>query len=430
MRSRGSALRVHAERALRVLALTALAYAAWLTAQPEPPPRADVADVASLREALDRWTANEPGRAHVSLDAAPERLERDWLRALRGAGTPVTWSGDDIPALAIEVAPVAHPRGGALIWMAAAPGERVAVSDAIAAIDTVTAREGGATLRVAITVGPYAAENRRQRARAVMRDSILPRRVLVLGRASWEGKFVIAALEEAGWPVDARLSLAPDVEVTQGARTQPDTARHAAVVVLDAPSSAASSAVARYARQGGGVVLTGASASAPPLRTIAPGRVGVRVRPSSLVFAEDAPRRALGFLAIAPEGDAVVVEAQAGRVAVAARRADLGRVVQVGYDESWRWRLGGGANALDAHRAWWSTLVSGVAYRAAVPVPAASAGDPAPLSALVHTLGLPEARAAGGTTGAGWSPPSALLFALVATLLLAEIASRRLRGAA
>ena len=256
----------------------------------------------------------------------------------------------------------------------------------------------------------------------------MPRRVLVLARATWEAKFVIAALEEAGWAVDARLSVAPGVDVTQGAARLPDTARHAAVVVLDTPSPSTASAVARYVRMGGGAVLQSSVARTGALADIAAGGVRARVRQSTATFADDSPRRGLGFLEIAPRADAIVLEEREGRVAAAARRVEAGRVVQLGYDESWRWRLAGGALAVDAHRTWWSAIVSSVAYRAAMPLSRATIDDDAPLARLVDALG-PSSVEARATTRAPWSPPAALLFAFATGLLLVELASRRLRGA-
>jgi hypothetical protein len=114
---------------------------------------------------------------------------------------------------------------------------------------------------------------------------------------------------------------------------------------------------------------------------------------------------------------------------VAGRRVEAGRVVQLGYDETWRWRLGGGAQAVDAHRAWWSALVSSVAHRAVVALSRDPRDDDAPLARLVDALGVPSASAGSTATGARWVPSPALLFALVGALLLAELASRRLRGA-
>jgi hypothetical protein len=428
MRSRGNAIRIGIERVLRVLTLLILAFAAWNATRPAPKTASEIADNAELRESLGRWTAKPPPRVHLSLDVAPDRADREWLRALRGAGTPVTWQGDDIPALALEVAPTADPDGGMMIWIAAPAGSRTAVADAIAPIDTVVAR-GGAMMLAPATSGRLTSAVGAHTASASPRDSIRPRRVLVLGRATWEAKFVVLALEEAGWSVDARLNVAPDVAVVQGAPRAPDTARHAAVVVLDAPSASAAVAIARYVRTGGGAILAGASAAVPSLAPLAAGRTGSRVRSSSIVFAEDAPRHALTFLTILPRTDGIVLEERDGRVTVAARRVDAGRVVQLGYDETWRWRLGGGAEALDAHRTWWSALVSSVAYRAVATVSRDTGDEDAPLAHLVDALGAPSPSVPSIPNGARWAPSPLLLFAVVSALLLAELASRRLRGA-
>jgi hypothetical protein len=429
MRSRGNTVRIGIERALRVLTLLVLAFAAWNATRPSSEGGLQTAGNAELGESLARWTAAAPQRVHVSLDVAPSGEERDWLRALRRAGTPVTWRGPEIPALALEVAPVADPRGGMMLWIVAPSGARVAVADAIAPIDTVVTRAGGAMVLAPVTSGRLTAAVGAQRATASARDSILPRHVLVLGRATWEAKFVITALEESGWTVDARLAIAPGVDVTQGAPRSPDTARHAAVVVLDAPSGAATSAIARYVRSGGGAIIGGAAASDGALATVAAGRTGRRTRPSSIAFADDAPRHALAFLAIVPRADAIALEERDGRVAVAGRRVEVGRVVQLGYDETWRWRLGGGAQAVDAHRAWWSALVSSVARRAVGALPRDPRDDDAPLARLVDALGVPSASAGSMAAGARWVPSPVLLFALVGASLLAELASRRLRGA-
>jgi hypothetical protein len=421
-------MRVGIERALRALTLAVLAFAAWNATRPRTQPP-QVADNTDLRAALGRWTAESPPRVHVSLTAAPTPADRAWLRALRGAGTPVSWRAEGIPVLAVEVAPIVQPSGGMMIWIAAPTGSRVAVTDAVAPIDTVTARGGGAMMLAPATMGPLTAAVGGHSASASARDSIRARRVLVVGRATWEAKFVVLALEEAGWPVDARLSVAPGVDVVQGASGAPDTARHAAIVILDAPSPGAASAIARYVRVGGGAILSGVSAAAPSLATLAAGRRGPRTRPSSLAFAEEAPRRALPFVTIVPRPDAVVLEERDGRVAVAARRVDAGRVVQLGYDETWRWRLGGGAQALDRHRTWWSALVSSVAYRAAAALPRDPGDDDAPRAHLVDALGAPSASAPSMANGARWALSPVFLFAVVSILLLAELASRRLRGA-
>ena len=417
------------ERALRVLALVALAFAAWSAAQPAPEPAVERTDNAGLRDALDRGTRAPPRRIHLAFEQVPPAGDRDWIRALRRTGTPVTWESDEIPALAIEVAPVADPRGGAMIWLVAPPQQRVAVSDAIGPLDTVVAQGGGAMLSAHIGVGPFEARLDDHAATARLRDTILARRVLVIGRATWEAKFVITALEEAGWGIDARLALAPDVEVTQGRPGSPDTARHAAVVALGAPPASLGPAIARYVRAGGGLILAGESAEAPSLAALAAGRLGARTRPTTSTFVEGAPRRALAFRTIARRPDALVLEEHGGRAAVAARRSESGRVIQLGYEDTWRWRLAGGGNAVEAHRDWWSGLVAAVAHRATIPASTDVPNEAAPLAALVTALGPPAPHDLRGDAGARWFPSPALLFSVIIALLLAEIASRRLRGA-
>ncbi len=429
MPSRGKQARIAIERGLRALSLLSLAVALWIAMRPPAERASETSDTAHLTEALARWTATGPPRAHLTLDGAPSPVARDWLRAIRRAGTPLTWRGDDIPPVALEAASVANPRGGTVLWIAAPPGSRIAVGDALAPIDTVVAAAGGARVIAPITTGALTAGVGEHLATASSHDSVMARRVLVLGRATWEAKFVIAALEEAGWPVDARLSVAPGIEVTQGVARSPDTARHAAVVVLDVPSASTAAAVARYVRSGGGAVLSGTTANASSLTEISVGRAGARIRAASMAFADDRPRRALGFLAIATRDDAVPLEERDGRVAAAARRVDAGRVVQLGYDETWRWRLAGGAQALDAHRSWWSALVSSVAYRAAVPIRRDAADDDAPLARLVEALGPSSSTTAEASARARGLPSPLLLFTLLSLLLLAELASRRLRGA-
>src|SRR5687767_883063 len=112
MRSRGNNVRIGIERALRVLTLLVLAFAAWNATRPGSEEGLQTAGNVELGESLARWTAAPPPRVHVSLDVAPSGEERDWLRALRRAGTPVTWRGAGIRALALEVARIADPRGG------------------------------------------------------------------------------------------------------------------------------------------------------------------------------------------------------------------------------------------------------------------------------------------------------------------------------
>lgn len=106
--------------------------------------------------------------------------------------------------------------------------------------------------------------------------------------------------------------------------------------------------------------------------------------------------------------------------------------------------MSGGETSMADHRAWWTRAVYSVAYATRVvpptaradslavarPVDVDSAVGAAPLARLIDVLG---ARSPGPTvTAAPVSvnfPPPTWLFALLAASLLAEWASRRLRGA-
>ena len=84
-------------------------------------------------------------------------------------------------------------------------------------------------------------------------------------------------------------------------------------------------------------------------------------------------------------------------IAVAARRVGAGRVMQIGYDDSWRWRMAGGARDRSARIASGGRASSAsVAYAPR----AAATGDGrrdrgAPLAALVDRLGPARAARAG-----------------------------------
>jgi hypothetical protein len=139
------------------------------------------------------------------------------------------------------------------------------------------------------------------------------------------------------------------------------------------------------------------------------------------------PRRALALMPIALRSDAVPVEYRDTHVAVAGRRVERGRVVIIGYRDTWRWRMGGGAGAVQQHRAWWSDLVASVAYAGRVRRNLTGI-DEAPYAHLVERLGAPLAPAARGP--ARVEPPVSLLFTLFAAGLLLNWTSRRLRGSA
>ena len=371
MRSRADALRVTGERVLRVLTLVVLSFAAWNAAAPWR--RTEARRAPGPRRSVSRSHDGRPRpRAMCTSRSTPHQApgERDWLRALRRAGTPVTWQGEAIPALALEAMPAVAPRGGVH------PGDRGTRGSArrrwrrhwrsstrswrARAARPCSPRSRPARLTASIGA---------QRAVATPRDSLLRRRLLVLGRVGWEAKFVITALEEAGWTVEARLAHRARARRGAGrARGRPTPRGTPQWWCSTRRPPATAAAITRYVRAGGGAVLAGAAASCAVAGRAVPRAAPARacVRPPSRLPTTPRAARSRSSRSSRARMPSSSTSGD-GRVAAAARRVDAGRVTQLGYDETWRWRLAGGAQAPDAHRAWWSAVVASVAHRAAVP---------------------------------------------------------------
>jgi hypothetical protein len=390
---------------------------------------------AALADALTRWTTRPVPAVYARLDSTPAPVTRAWLAALRGAGARVAWGADSLVPVALALAPVRDPAGGVRVTVAAPAGSRVAVRDAAGVLDTLEASGVGASLVVPAAGDTLAARAAGTVARAALADSLGIRRVLVIGRVGWESKFVVAALEERGWGVSARLALAPGRDVSQGAELPLDTSRFAVVVALDNSAARDAARIARFVGTGGGLVVAGEAAALPALAALSPGTLAERDAGTVGPLPVNEPRTGLALTPVARlRSDAVALERRRNSaVAVAARRAGVGRVVQVGYDDTWRWRMSGADGAPDAHREWWARVVGAAAY-APRPVPAdgdarpASSLDGAPVAHLVAALGPSSPPPAHARPGRDTRVPHWLPFVLAALALLGEWGSRRLRG--
>lgn len=425
----GAGPRLWLERIARGLALLLLL---WLLVDlfrgRSEPLRASVG-LQDLTAQLSRWsTAAEPASVHLESAGFIAPFQRDWLAALSGGGTRVTWGPGGGMPLALVAEPVPDPEGGVRAWIAAPSGARVLVEDPAGPLDSLPAAGGGARLLVRSNPAELRARNGGSVAGSAVSDSLVLGRLLLLGSAGWESKFVAAALEERGWKLDARLRLSPRGDVRQGTTGPIDTARYAAVVVLDSIGTAEARAVARFVRSGGGAVITGSAAEAAALAAISAGRPVASLpgrEPFDSTLSE--PRRNLELAPMVPGEDAVILERRGKAAAVVARRVERGRVVTTGYRDTWRWRMGGGENSVQAHRDWWADLIAGVAYAGRIARQQVAVSDEAPLAALIDRLGPASGRPAG--PGPGFGIPRAWLFGLLAAALLLEWASRRLRGA-
>ena len=117
-------------------------------------------------------------------------------------------------------------------------------------------------------------------------------------------------------------------------------------------------------------------------------------------------------------------------MAIAARRIGAGRTLQLGYEDTWRWRMGGGDGAVRDHRLWWTELVSRVVFAPRISrAPTTTATDEAPMIGLVAAIGPRMPTAARANLSADTSERFAWLMVLLGVALIGEVASRRLRGA-
>jgi len=375
----------------------------------------------------------------VTLDGIPDARTRAMLRAVRASGHTLRIAAPTaLAAVAVSAEQEWRASGGTRLQVVSSDTVRQVVSDAAGLIDSIAIVSTGLMTRA----GPLQGALRVGRAAASPLASTAPveARVLVLGAATWESRFLIAAIEESGWPVDAAVSLSPRVTITQGAARLPLRARHAIVVILPGAPASAVALLPAFVRSGGGLVIVGEAARASGLASVRAGAPGITLSGEAGAEASDEPRHGLDLVPITVLADgSVPLESRDGRVAVAARRLGAGRVIQVGYDNSWLWRMGGNDESPVAHRRWWTALLSGIvsqrapASRVAI-TPQYDTLDAAPLSALTRDLGLPAIRTASAVPAPSQSSVAALdprwLLTLALVSLVSSWALRRWRGLA
>ena len=352
------------------------------------------ADGAAVEDALARWSTSEsPRRIHAALDSIPAPHIRDWIAAFPGAGTEASWDGQTPAPSAVSVEPVADPQKPSRVWVATQPGAQVELRDELGALDSTTAQGFGTVFVLPRLEGRLQASiDGNGLATNDLQDSVSIKSALVVSMAGWEGKFIAAALEERGWQVDARFAVAPSGDVEQGTQqVRLDTARYSFVVAVDSVIKRYADQLPRYVRQqGGGLIVVGEASSVPALAPLLPARWGIPSRPIDFrpETAED-PRQsfALGDLYNLKDG-AMVLETREDDVAVAGWRVGDGRVIQIGYLGTWRWRMAGLAeDAVEAHRLWWSALASGVAYAPRFDHRISGQVEPTPLATMVDRSG-------------------------------------------
>jgi hypothetical protein len=384
------------EWALRVISLAVLVVILMRTWGPSSrSARTENAGQGSIAESLPRWSIAGPARIHLALDSVLPHRQRDWLAAIERAGTNVTWNSTRITPLALTLTRMPDPSGTYELAASAPLDSVIVVRDAVGVMDSVKAGVDGIrteipgiTNRAGVSVGG-------SNAWANAPDTMVLKRLLVEGAASWETKFTIAALTERGWKVDAVTHVAPGVDVREGSPALPDTSRYAAIIAVDSSAALVSRGANSFVRSGGGLIT---------------------LHDASMV----GPRSAKSIvLEHRSDGD------------VRASRVGAGRVIRVGYKDLWRQRMSGDDTVSDpvaAHRAWLARAVASVAYAPRASVAVDSASDPAPFADMVDRLGARSGSADAASPMRG-EVPSSVLFGVLLVSLLLELASRRLRGA-
>lgn len=427
-------VRAAIEAFLHVVAVVVLAFLIWEAVHVLRQRPAVYASGNSVRSSLVQWTTRQaPEKAHVALDSVPTPDLRDWIAAFPGAGTQMSWEGVSLRPSAVAVEPVPDPKHKVRIWAAAPAKSVVSIGDALGGIDSVTVDNGGAVITVPGVTGDVSATVNGTKATTVLRDSLTVKPVLVLGVASWEPKFILASLEEYGWKVDARFSISPKsgdvVQNVVPSAVQIDTSKYAAVIALDTSASRYAGQIADYVRKGGGFIAAGDAAAMGVFADLMPGKAGTPTEPHDFTIDSATPRTALSLAPLTQlKSNAVPIEMRGRDVAVAARRVGNGRVLQVGYEDTWRWRMGGIEKTMDPYRNWWATMVSSIAYAPRHPIANSSPVEPTPMASLVSILGTPTSQKP--PTGSFLDDPRLLpaLFGLLMFAFLVEWASRRLRG--
>jgi hypothetical protein len=350
----------------------------------------------SVAASLPRWSVAGPARLHLALDSVLPRDQRDWLAAIGRTGTNVTWNSARIAPLALTVTRLVDPSGGYELLASVPRDSMTVVRDVVGVMDSVKGGRYGISVEAPGTPGRAGISVGGSNAWANSPDTVILKRLLVEGAASWETKFTVAALAERGWKVDVVTHVAPGVDVREGSPALPDTSRYAAVIAVDSTAALVSRGANAFVRSGGG-----------------------------LITLHDAAR-------VGPSGaTSVVLEQRPSGGEVEASRVGAGRVIRVGYKDLWRQRMSGDDTVSDpvaAHRAWLARAVASVAYAPRVAVGADAGSDPAPLADMVDRLGA-RSGPPDAVSPLQSEAPSSVLFGILLVSLLLELASRRLRGA-
>jgi len=365
--------------------------------------RAVSAKGSAVSSSLPLWSKTTPGRIHVSLDSALTPVERDWFAAIAHSGSVVTWDAPKIVPIAAALTRMVDPSGVSELEVSAPAKSMIEIRGPAGGLDSITAGNNGARLVIPGSASAMDLQIGTTKVAVAKPDSVVFRKLLVEGAASWETKFTIKALTERGWSVDALTHVAPGVDVREGDPVIPDTSRYAATIAVDSTAALIRRGADAFVRNGGGLVTLSDAST------------------------------------IGPVGARAIVLQRGSAGDIRGSRVGNGRVVRVTYKDLWRRRMAAADSVDDpvaAHRELLANIVASVArapriaprtaLRDAMPID--SLADPAPLADMVAKLGYRSALADAGSP-LGDAVPTSLLFGILIASLLIELVSRRLRGA-
>ena len=406
----------------------------------------DTTGLAAVRE-IARHVSRENGamptswpRLFADVGSLPALATRRVVSAAIAAGIPFSWhDGTNARGLALSAEAMLDPNGGVLLrsWVGAQTLLRadsaLVLRDAVGLLDSAVTDV--LTVRASRIAGRPLASRGASYASVDRPATPTLRHILLVARVGWEAKFVIAALEERGWNVDGSLQLSPRTSVTIGTPSRLDTARFATVIVLDS-GVANLSTLARYVKQGGGLVLAGDALRDAALTSLLTASVGAQRTAVPGALLTNAPRDGLPFWRLTPRARTVVLQYDGSGVlrtpAVVVQRRGAGRVLVSGYRDTWRWRMQGTDDGINAHRGWWSALVSAVAFAPHSTydtIASAWPADAAPYADLVARWGVPTAMPRDAPSTEQSTSRRWILYVVALIALLGEWGSRRLRGA-
>lgn len=160
-----------------------LAFLAYRALVPSTIDQVDVVRVSNLSDLDELSSDRASSRIHFALSGMPTPTERSWRKALGGAGAVLSWSGQ-MQSIAIAARPVASPSGGYMVSAYSLKTEAVVVRDDISTIDSIDARSRTKAIAIPVASGSVRAVAGRDSATVRLSDSVLLKRILVIGKAA------------------------------------------------------------------------------------------------------------------------------------------------------------------------------------------------------------------------------------------------------